>query len=85
MDVGAWLRDLGLERYEACFRDNDIDAGVLPELTADDLIGLGSARSAIGENCLGRSARCAAVIRWRRSKPSAPPRRRPGRSGASSL
>jgi len=41
MDVGAWLRDLGLERYEACFRDNDIDAGVLPELTADDLIGLG--------------------------------------------
>src|SRR5258708_19735487 len=41
MDVGAWLRDLGLERYEASFRDNDIDAGVLPELTADDLIGLG--------------------------------------------
>jgi class 3 adenylate cyclase len=35
------LRGLGLERYEASFRDNDIDPGVLPELTADDLIGLG--------------------------------------------
>ena len=39
MDVGAWLRDLGLERYEASFRDNDIDTVVLPELTADDLSG----------------------------------------------
>jgi class 3 adenylate cyclase/tetratricopeptide (TPR) repeat protein len=41
MDIGAWLRDLGLERYAASFRDNDIDAEVLPELTADDLVGLG--------------------------------------------
>ena len=41
MDVGAWLRGLGLERYEQTFRDNDVDAEVLPELTADDLIGLG--------------------------------------------
>jgi class 3 adenylate cyclase/predicted ATPase len=41
VDVGAWLRSLGLERYEQTFRDNDVDAEVLPELTADDLIGLG--------------------------------------------
>ena len=41
MDVGAWLRGLGLERYEQAFRDNDVDAEVLPELTAEDLIGLG--------------------------------------------
>src|SRR4051794_890433 len=41
VDVGAWLHGLGLERYERAFRDNDVDAGVLPELTADDLIGLG--------------------------------------------
>ena len=41
MDIGAWLCDLGLERYAASFRDNDIDAEVLPELTADDLVGLG--------------------------------------------
>jgi class 3 adenylate cyclase/predicted ATPase len=41
VDLGAWLRGLGLAQYEQAFRDNDIDAEVLPELTADDLIGLG--------------------------------------------
>ena len=41
MDVAAWLQDLGLERYVPAFRDNDIDAEVLPKLTADDLISLG--------------------------------------------
>ena len=41
MNIGTWLRGLGLERYEASFRDNDIDPGAPPELTADDLIGLG--------------------------------------------
>jgi class 3 adenylate cyclase/predicted ATPase len=37
----AWLTRLGLEQYERAFRDNDVDAEVLPELTAEDLIGLG--------------------------------------------
>src|SRR3954452_22462248 len=41
VDVEDWVRGLGLERYEQAFRDNDIDADVLPELTADDLTGLG--------------------------------------------
>src|SRR5499427_276411 len=41
MDVAAWLRDLGLERYVSAFRDNDIDAEVLPRLTAEDLISIG--------------------------------------------
>ena len=41
MDVAAWLQDLGLERYVRTFRDNDIDAEVLPKLTAEDLISLG--------------------------------------------
>ncbi len=41
VDVAAWLRSLGLERYAEAFRANDIDADVLPELTAEDLIGLG--------------------------------------------
>ena len=41
MDVTAWLRELVLKRYEQAFHDNDIDAAVLPELTADDLIWLG--------------------------------------------
>ena len=41
MDVVAWLRGLGLERYATAFHDNDIDGGVLPELTSDDLISIG--------------------------------------------
>ena len=41
MDVGAWLRGLGLECYEQAFRDNEIDAAVLPRLTADDLKDMG--------------------------------------------
>src|SRR3954452_1436987 len=41
VDVGAWLRGLGLERYEQAFRDNEIDAAVLPRLTADDLKDIG--------------------------------------------
>jgi hypothetical protein len=41
MDIGDWLRSLSLERYEAAFRDNEIDATVLPNLTAEDLKDLG--------------------------------------------
>ena len=41
MDVGAWLRGLGLGQYEQAFRDNDVDAEVLPGLTADDLKEIG--------------------------------------------
>ena len=43
MDLAAWLRGLGLGRYEAAFRDNDIRADVLPSLTADDLKEIGVA------------------------------------------
>ncbi|MGH6895461.1 MAG: AAA family ATPase [Geminicoccaceae bacterium] len=43
MDVGNWLRSLGLERYEQAFRDNEIDVDLLPNLTADDLKDLGVA------------------------------------------
>ena len=43
MDVGLWLRGLGLGQYEAAFRDNDIDGAVLPKLTVDDLKDLGVA------------------------------------------
>jgi class 3 adenylate cyclase/predicted ATPase len=41
MDLGAWLRNLGLERYEEAFRENEIDDTVLPNLTAEDLKDLG--------------------------------------------
>ena len=41
MDIGAWLRQLGLERYEQAFRDSDIVPAVLPGLTDQDLTHLG--------------------------------------------
>ena len=41
MDLGGWLRRLGLEQYEAAFRENKIDDTVLPSLTAEDLKDLG--------------------------------------------
>src|SRR5271169_3683915 len=41
MDIAAWLRKLGLEQYEPAFRANEIDEGVLPNLTAEDLKDLG--------------------------------------------
>jgi len=43
MDVAVWLRSLGLERYEAAFRENEISERVLPSLTQEDLkeIGVG--------------------------------------------
>ena len=43
MDVVVWLRSLGLEEYEAAFRDNKINERDLPSLTQEDLkeIGVG--------------------------------------------
>src|SRR5262245_54025328 len=41
MDVGGWLRNLGLERYEPAFIENAIAFDVLPELTEGDLEKLG--------------------------------------------
>jgi class 3 adenylate cyclase len=41
MDLGGWLHSLGLERYEAAFRENEIDETVLPSLTHETLKELG--------------------------------------------
>ena len=41
MDLGGWLRSLGLEQYEAAFRENAIEETLLPSLTAEDLKDLG--------------------------------------------
>src|SRR3954469_23617972 len=43
MDVAAWLRALGLDQYEAAFRENGVNADILRHLTADDLKELGVA------------------------------------------
>src|SRR6478736_6907471 len=41
VEITSWLRGLGLEQFATAFLENDIDAEILPELSADDLIGLG--------------------------------------------
>jgi hypothetical protein len=41
MDIVVWLRSLGLGRYEAAFRENEIDETVLPSLTHENLKELG--------------------------------------------
>ena len=43
MDIMVWLRSLGLGKYEAAFRENDIDETVLPGLTHETLKELGVA------------------------------------------
>jgi class 3 adenylate cyclase len=41
MDIVVWLRGLGLGKYEAAFRENEIDETVLPSLTEEHLKQLG--------------------------------------------
>ena len=41
MEIAAWLRELGLERYEQAFRESDIDTDILADLTETDLEELG--------------------------------------------
>jgi len=43
MDLVVWLRGLGLGKYEAAFRENEIDETVLPNLTDEHLKELGVA------------------------------------------
>jgi SAM domain (Sterile alpha motif) len=47
MDVGSWLRSLGLGQYEAAFRDNKIAVDLLPRLTGAGLKDIGV--SALGD------------------------------------
>ncbi len=87
MDIGNWLRGLGLAQYEPAFRDNDVDAEVLPRLTADDLRELGV--TSIGHR--RRLLDAVAVLTEGMPKPAAmaaaplpnpPPRMGEGRVGA---
>ena len=43
MDLAAWLQNLGLDRYEAAFRENDIDFTLLRDLSDQDLEKIGVA------------------------------------------
>jgi class 3 adenylate cyclase/tetratricopeptide (TPR) repeat protein len=41
IDVADWLNQLGLSQYQSAFAEHEIDAEVLPQLTAEDLKELG--------------------------------------------
>ena len=60
MDIAAWLHSLGLQQYDQAFRDNAIDAAILPELTSEDL-------RDIGVNLVGHRRRLLAAISALRS------------------
>jgi hypothetical protein len=66
MDVVVWLRSLGLERYEAVFRENEINERVLPSLTAEDL-------KELGVTALGHRLKLLDAIAALRNDASAPP------------
>ena len=75
MDVAAWLRGLGLERYAQAFRDAEVTPDVLPELTDADLRELGlplGPRKAVLEG-----DRATLADRRPTGRPSRRPRRRP--------
>jgi class 3 adenylate cyclase/tetratricopeptide (TPR) repeat protein len=65
MDVADWLRTLGLERYEAAFRENEISNDLLHQLTAEDLKELGVA-------AVGHRRRLLAAIAALRSEGPSP-------------
>jgi SAM domain (Sterile alpha motif) len=61
VDIASWLHGLGLQQYDQAFRDNAIDASVLPELTAEDLRDIGVGLAGTGANCSPRSPHYAAT------------------------
>ena len=79
MDLGAWLRNLGLEQYEAAFRENEIDDTVLPGLTAEDLKELGVAASGTAVKLLDAIAALRADASGKRPSVDAPTRQSPSR------
>lgn len=52
IEILQWLRELGLEQYADAFRNNAVDAKILPTLTADDLRDIGVTWLGIAGVCL---------------------------------
>ena len=88
MDVAVWLRSPGLGKYEAAFRENEIDETVLPSLTHETLKELGviavghrlkllDAIAALRTDAGGKAS--AADVATTSSAPSAAPEDRAGR------
>ncbi len=64
MDVVIWLRSLGLGRYVAAFRENEIDETVLSDLTHETLKELGVTAVAHRLKLIDALLPCA-PMRWR--------------------
>ena len=89
MDIVVWLRSLGLGKYEAAFRENEIDETVLPSLTQENLKELGVASlghrvklldaiAALRGDASGKAPSAdAATTSSRPKRPSRRPRRAP--------
>jgi hypothetical protein len=79
MDLPAWLRGLGLERYEPLFRDHEIDWKGCRKLTSEDLKEIGgrsvsaARRSAVPMTLRSRRERLpVSRLRLTRNRPSTP-------------
>src|ERR1700738_1897673 len=81
MEVGEWLRSIGLEQSEPAFRANEIDTRVLPSLTAEDLKDLGVTLVGHRRRLLDAIAALGAAVPAA-PPPSPPPRAGEGRVGA---
>jgi SAM domain (Sterile alpha motif) len=91
MDVVVWLRGPGLGKYEAAFRENDIDETILPGLTHETLKELGVASvghrvkllDAIAALRSGASGKAPSVDAGTTSSTASAPFRRPRRAPSS--
>ena len=73
MDIGGWLRTLGLGQHESAVCDSDIDAEVLNELTNGDLEKLGTSLGTA--SACSRRYQVSVRRKFRPSREAACPRR----------
>jgi class 3 adenylate cyclase/predicted ATPase len=72
MDVAIWLRSLGLSKYEAAFRENEIDATILRSLTPEDIKELGVTALGHRRKLLDAIAALQTSVTVKASSPAAP-------------
>ena len=62
VDVGEWLKGFGLECYEAAFRENGVDAEVLPTLTSKELKDIGVSLGSVDIYCAAIKAAARLIL-----------------------
>jgi class 3 adenylate cyclase/tetratricopeptide (TPR) repeat protein len=73
MDIGQWLRNLGLQQYEPAFRENRVDESVLTKLTTEDIRDLGVTPVGDRRKLLDAIAKLREHTEIRPSVPASPP------------